>query len=309
MKLLLSHIADPDGITPIILLNLLNEEFEYELFEVKELSKFIEERIDTDYFDKYEDIFIVDLGITKECADKIVNSKYKDKFKLFDHHESNKCLNDYEFATVTEAVNGFMECGTTIFFNYLVNNYENSILTKPGVITFVELVRENDTWQFTDFKEEAMNLSNLFGFYGKEKYVETYTNFLKNNDNFYFSNTELVILECLNREKQEYLENLKDSVIIKNIRDYKVGIVFAEKYRSEVGNYIALEYKDEVDIVAIINLNRSISLRGININKPANKFAEMYDGGGHPLAAGMPYPEDIKEKVITYIFGDENANK
>ena len=29
MKLLLSHIADPDGITPIILLNLINEEFEY----------------------------------------------------------------------------------------------------------------------------------------------------------------------------------------------------------------------------------------------------------------------------------------
>ena len=154
-----------------------------------------------------------------------------------------------------------------------------------------------------------MNLSTLFGFYGKEKYVEIYTNFLRNNDNFYFNNTELVILESLNRQKQEYLENLKDSVIIKNIRDYKVGIVFAEKSRSEVGNYIALEYKDEIDIVAILNLNRSISLRGININKPANKFAEMYDGGGHPLAAGMPYPEDIKEKVITYIFGDENGNK
>ena len=124
MKLLLSHIADPDGITPIILLNLLNEEFEYELFEVKELSNFIEVRIDTDYFDKYEDIFIVDLGITKECADKIVNSKYKNKFKLFDHHESNKCLNEYEFAKVVVEVNGFKECGTTIFFNYLVNNYK-----------------------------------------------------------------------------------------------------------------------------------------------------------------------------------------
>ena len=145
--------------------------------------------------------------------------------------------------------------------------------------------------------------------YPKEKYIDLYTDFLKKNDKFYFTSMELVILECLNREKKEYLEKLKDTVIIERIRDYNVGIVFAEKYRSEVGNYIAQEYKNEIDIVAVLNLNRSISLRGININKPANKFAEMYDGGGHPLAAGMPYPEDIKQKVITYIFGDENENK
>ena len=76
MKLLLSHIADLDGVTPVILMNLLNEEFDYELFEIGELSAFIEERLENNYFDKYENIFITDLGITKECADKIVNSKY-----------------------------------------------------------------------------------------------------------------------------------------------------------------------------------------------------------------------------------------
>jgi len=309
MKLLLSHIADPDGVTPVILLNLLNEEFEYKLFEVKELSKFIEERIDTDYFDKYEDIFIVDLGITKECADKIINSKYKNKFKLFDHHESHYYLNEYDFATVMEEVNGFKECGTTIFFNYLVKNYDNKTLTKPSVINFVELVRENDTWQFTDFKEDSMNLSNLFGFYGKEKYIDLYTEFLKKNDKFYFTSMELVILECLNREKEEYLKKLEDTIIIRNIKGYNIGIVFAEKYRSQVGDHLANLYKDEIDFVAIINLARHISFRGIKEDKPVNKFAEVYGGGGHPLAAAMSYPEDVKQKIITYIFGDENGNK
>ena len=33
MKLLLSHIADLDGVTPVILLNLLQEDFEYQLFD------------------------------------------------------------------------------------------------------------------------------------------------------------------------------------------------------------------------------------------------------------------------------------
>jgi len=309
MKLLLSHVADPDGITPIILLKLLNLDFEYELFEATKLSEFIIEKIDTDYFDKYEDIFIVDLGINKDCADKIENSKYKNKFKIFDHHESNKFLNNYQFGRVIEEVDGFKECGTSIFFNYLINNYENSILMKESVVTFVELVRENDTWQFTELEEDAHNLSNLFSFYGKDSYVDIYTEFLKNNDKFYFNKTELLILKSLNRQMKEYLEEKKDKVIIKKINGYKIGFVFAERYRSNLGNYLAKEYSNEVDFICIINVARHISLRGIKIDKPVNKFAEIYGGGGHPLAAGIPNPEDLKEKIIDYIFGEKYENR
>lgn len=309
MKLLLSHIADPDGITPIILLKLLNLSFDYELFEATKLSEFILEKINTDYFEKFEDIFIVDLGINKECAEKIQNSKYKNKFRLFDHHESNSFLNDYEFGRVIEEVDGFKECGTSIFFSYLINNYENPILTKESVVTFVELVRENDTWQFTELEEDAHNLSALFSFYGKDTYIDVYTEFLKKSDKFYFNRTELLILKSLNRQMKEYLEDKKDKVIIRNINGYKVGIVFAERYRSNLGNYLAKEYSNEVDFICIINLARHISLRGIKLDKPVNKFAEIYGGGGHPLASAMPNPEGLKEIIIDYIFGDENENR
>jgi len=134
MILLLTHIADPDGITPIILLNLLEKEFKYELFEAGELSNFILEKLDNDYFDEFENIYITDLGITKECALKIINSKYRNKFKLFDHHESNYFLNDYEFATVLEEENNFKECGTTLFYKYLVDTYKDKVLTKESII-------------------------------------------------------------------------------------------------------------------------------------------------------------------------------
>lgn len=309
MKLLLSHIADLDGVTPIILMNLLNENFDYELFEVGELSEFILNKIDDDYFDKYDQIFITDLGITKECAEKIVKSRYKDRFKLFDHHESDYYLNDYEFATVMEEVNGFKECGTTLFYKYLVDSYNNFVLTKDSVINFVELVRENDTWQFTDLKEDSMNLNVLFNFYGRDTYIETYTNFLTNNDKFYFTEIELLILKSLNNEKQNYLESMKDKVLFRNINGYDIGIVFAERYRSELGHYIAEMYKDKIDFVCIINLTRHISLRGIKEDKPVNKFAEIYGGGGHPLASAMPYPVDLKERIVDYIFGEKNENK
>lgn len=302
MKLLFSHIADLDGITPIILLNQLNIDFEYELFEVNELSEFIINKITTDYFDKYDEVFITDLGITKECADIIVNSKYKNLFKLFDRHESHYYLNDYEFAKVMEEDNNYKVCGTTLFYNYLLDTYNSFELKKNSVVMFVELVRECDTWQFTDLKSESFNLNSLFAFYGREKFIEIYSDFLKNNNEFYFSKTELIILESLNRQKQEYIESFKDKVIIKEINGYKIGFVFAELYRSELGNYLADVYYDQVDFIGIINMNRHISFRGRKINIPTNSFAEIYGGGGHPLASAMDFPIDLKEKVIKYIY-------
>lgn len=308
MKLLLTHIADMDGITPVILMNLSKIEFDYELFEVSELSDFILSKIDTNYFDKYEEIFITDLGITRKVADKILNSKYNNKFKLFDHHESNNYLNKYKFAKVVEEVNGFKECGTTLFFNYLINHCNKEILYKPSIITFVELVRENDTWQFTDFKQEANDLNALFSFYGRNTFIDIYTNFLEKQNDFYFSKTELIILQSLNQNKKDYLESMKDKVIFKKINNYQVGIVFAEQYRSELGNYLAKIYSDKTDFICIINMSRHISLRGIKNEFPVNKFAEFYGGGGHPLAAAIPFPRDLKEKIIEYIFGEIYEN-
>ena len=305
MKLLLSHIADLDGITPIILMNILKLEFDYELFEVGELSRFIISKIDTNYFDKYDEVFITDLGITKEVADKIVSSKYNNKFKLFDHHESHYYLNNYDFAKVVEEINGFKECGTSLFYNYLVKNYSKELLCKPSIITFVELVRENDTWQFSDFKQEAKDLNSLFSFYGRDTFIEIYTRFLSDNKEFYFNKTESAILESLNRQKHEYLELMKDKVIIKKIYEYNIGFVFAEAYRSELGNYLAEVYYDEVDFIAIINMSSHISFRGKKNFKQVNKFAEIYGGGGHPLAAAMDFPADLQDKIIEYIFGDE----
>lgn len=307
MNLLISHIADLDGVTPVILMNLIKKEFEYKLFEIEEVSDFIENNLSTNYFDKYDDIYIVDLGIKEACAKKIVNSKYKNKFRLFDHHESNYYLNDYDFAKVISEVNGFKECGTTIFFNYLANIYGKDIL-KPSIITFVELVRENDTWQFTDFKEDAMNLNALFSFYGIETYVEKYTKFLKENDEFYFNEVELTILKSLNNQKEAYIEMLRDKVIFKEFMGYKIGFVFAEQYRSYLGNYLANYYKDKIDFVCIIDLTRHVSLRGIKDDIPVNKFAEIYGGGGHKLTAALPFPSFLKETIIDYIFGGKNGN-
>ena len=308
MKLLLSHVADLDGVTPVILSNLIGLDFEYELFDLNELNEFIDNKLDSNYFDKYDDIIITDLSVSKSVADKIVGSIYKDKFRLFDHHESAIYLNDYDFAYVCESINGYKECGTTLYYNYLIKNYDSDILKKESVVTFVELVRECDTWQFTDLKNEALDLNSLHAFFGNDALIDNYTEFLKSNNSFYYTKMENTILKSLNLKKQEYIESMKDKVIIKKINNYNIGFVFAELYRSELGHYICEQYMDKIDFVCIINLNYHISFRGIK-DMEINKFAEIYGGGGHPKACAMPLPSGLKEVIIEYIFGDENDNR
>ena len=98
---------------------------------------------------------------------------------------------------------------------------------------------------------------------------------------------------------------MKDKVIIKKVNNYNIGFVFAELYRSSLGNYLAELYYDKVDFIAIVNLNRHISFRGRKENIPTNKFAEIFGGGGHPLASAMDFPNDLKDKIIKYIYGEE----
>ena len=101
MKLLLSHVADLDGVTPVILSNLVGLDFEYELFDLNELNEFISNKLDSNYFDKYDDIIITDLSVSKSVADKIVGSIYKDKLYVGDISYTKKkpCIivarNDY----------------------------------------------------------------------------------------------------------------------------------------------------------------------------------------------------------------------
>ena len=225
MKLLISHIADLDGISPVILMNLLGIDFEYELFEIGEINEFISKKIDSNYFDKYDYIYITDLSVSKDIARKIINSKYKEKFKLFDHHKSAEWLNKYDFATVMEEVDRFKECGTTLFYQYLLNTFNSEILKKENVVTYVECVREEDTWQFTELKEDADNINNLLGFYGNDEFIELYTNKLKNNNTLYFDEHELKIINALNRNKQNYLESFKDKKKKKKIDNYNRALI------------------------------------------------------------------------------------
>lgn len=303
---LISHIADIDGITPVILSKLVFKDFDYKLLEVSEVESFMNDALDNNLFDEYDKVFMTDLCVNEAVASRIDLLPLKDKFQVLDHHIGNMELNKYSFIKVVEEENGFKESGTSLYYKYLLENYPIKILATEAVSYMVSLVRLGDTWEWVKYdKKEARYLTTLLSYYGIEKYINNYFDFLVANEEFFFTETEKLLIEVDNRRMNDYIENKKEQVIIENIKGYKVGIVFAELYRSELGNVLSSAYPD-LDLIAIINMGRSISYRTNKDNVSVNDFAMFFGGKGHQQAAGSPLPMGLKESIIDYVFRREN---
>lgn len=299
---LISHIADCDGVTPVILTDLAFEDYDYELLDVKDVDPFMTEKLDTNFFDDYDKVFMTDLCVGEEVAERINNSDFKNKFIVLDHHYGNMELNRYDFINEIEEANGIKESGTSLYYQYLLKNYPNNDLMHESVAYMVTLVRLADTWEWKKYGvEEARDLTGLLAFYGNEKFINNYTVFLRKNREFYFTEAEKLLIETDKKRKHDYIENLKDKVIFKDIAGMHVCIVFAELYRSEVGNELC-EYYPEADLTMVINLNRTFSFRAVKESVNVSDFATIFGGKGHPLAAGAPLPENFKEKIIDLLL-------
>ena len=303
---LISHIADIDGITPVILSKLVFGEIDYKLLEVGEVEFFMEEALNSNLFDKYDKVFMTDLCVSENIAKRIDSLPLKEKFQVLDHHIACIDLNKYSFIKVIDEADGVKESGTSLYYKYLLDNHPIKILARESVSYMVSLVRLNDTWEWKKYnKPEARYLTTILSYYGVDKYINNYIDFLLANEKFYFTDTEKMLIDTDNNRMNEYIEEKKKEVIFKEIKGYKTGIVFAELYRSELGNILA-EYYPEVDLIIIINLSRSISYRCIKDNISVNDFALFFGGKGHQKAAGSPLPLGLKESIIDYIFRRDN---
>ena len=98
------------------------------------VKRIIEDKV----IDNYDMFYITDLSLTKEVCELIDSDlNLKTKIKVFDHHNSNLFVNDYEFATVIdENEAGDKECGTSLFYRYLLDEYPNATLQKRVVTEF-----------------------------------------------------------------------------------------------------------------------------------------------------------------------------
>ncbi len=302
MNCIISHIADLDGAFPIILGSLIFKDLETYSLELDEveavLRKILEEK------DKYEKIYITDLNISEEMAEFINQDVVlKDKVMVFDHHISNLFLNRFSFIQVVDSLNGRKECGTTLFYQYLKKNFASPLLEKPCVQWLIELVRENDTFDFKpSFKEEAFKLGNLYSIYGREDFISQFLKRIKENESFTFSEVESILLKVEQERTKRYIKEKLSTMQKCIIHGIKVGICFAESHRSLLGHEMCRD--KSIDVAVIINVNRSVSYRANKEEVDVNDLALIYEGGGHKHAGGSPLPKDLLKIISESIFGN-----
>ncbi len=290
-RLIISHIADPDGVTPIILSKLVFEEFDYILSENKDVNDNVKNNLD-----KYDFIYVVDLNISEELAD-FIEENYKDKIMIIDHHLSCNNMNKYSFIEVNAEGK---ESGTSLYYKYLLNNYNNDLLNRESTKMLVEHVRTMDIYDFSKTsKEEAEKLEMIFKIYGKDRFIDKFYNVIINDLELY-SKEDLNLVELEKERIKRYIEE-KDFIEI-SLDNKRVGVVFAERYISELGNYLINKY-DYLDYIVLINIDKKISYRG-NGKVDLSVIAKKFGGGGHINAAGNCLPSGLKEKVIKEIFPD-----
>ena len=172
MKTLLITHTDLDGVSPIILMNLTKEKFDYKTIEVCEVRETISLLLDNN-FEGYDKLYITDLTIPDDIYESLIAKNIA--IKVFDHHETHLYANKYPFVTVKITLDEHPTCATEIFYEYLKGIYP--FLDTPIIKDYVKQVRELDTYTFTS--EMPNSLDIIKKLLGKNDFVKSITRRLK----------------------------------------------------------------------------------------------------------------------------------
>ena len=174
--IMITHIADIDGMGSLILAKKHYSNIDYILCEINEL---IEVFSSIDY-SKYEIIYVCDLALSKTILDYLnKHPEITNKIKHFDHHEIIE--NSPYYVNSIIYLNDKPTCGTQLFYNYLLSldtRFNNKFYK-----TFVEAIREQDNFDFGDEEYNAKLLAFTHALIGPEEYINLICN-LNDNDDF-----------------------------------------------------------------------------------------------------------------------------
>lgn len=250
-------------------------------------------------------IFITDISISKELAKRIEASSLECEIKLFDHHATAEPLNKFLWCKVrtTDEEDNDLTCGTKMFYDHLVHQYGD--LYKDSLCDFVDFVRQWDTWEWKNTGDQgriAKYLNDLLDIRGRYDFINHFVYQFQTEGYCYLDDTDKMLLEIRQREIKEYIQKKSRQMLNPHIAAYSVGIVFADRFISELGNQLC-ELHPEIDFVAIIDIaNQKVSYRTIRDDINLGVFAQHYGGGGHPKAAGSQFTEDVLRNTVGKIF-------
>lgn len=327
MKIKLFTHTDLDGVSCAILayLAFAKENVDVEYCNYDDVDDKVEAFMENeDLYRSYDSIFITDISVSDWVANMIdCLDKAERKVRLFDHHATALGLNKCEWCTVTEylsASHSIKTSGTELFYLYLRNSLSLMYgqTSQNKISRFVSIVRDYDTWRWKELGEDGLvskQMNDLFHIYGRDKFIELAmkrimfsTSPLHQDE--WFSETDTLLLEQKQKDIDIYVEQKEKQITVKTDQwGNTYGVIFAERYFSELGNRLC-EIHPELAYIAMIDISRgTVSYRTIrdDINLGTD-IAHNYGGGGHPKAAGSTFDISWAMDIVSdWLFGMQDA--
>lgn len=327
MKIKLFTHTDLDGVGCAILAYLAfgKENVDVEYCNYDDVDDKVESFMkNEDLYRSYDSIFITDISVSDRVASMIdCLDKVERTVRLFDHHGTALRLDNYFWCTVYEYLDAVKTSGTELFYLYLRNTPSGSYSShamKNNIKRFVIIVRNYDTWRWKELGEDGLvskQMNDLFYIYGLEKFIDwtmdnIYNLYLLSPMHAfpYFSETDLLLLEQKQKDIDIYVEQKEKQITVKTDQwGNTYGVIFAERYFSELGNCLC-EIHPELAYIAMIDISYGrVSYRTIrdDINL-GTEIAHNYGGGGHPKAAGSTF--DISwamDSITDWLFDMQEA--
>jgi oligoribonuclease NrnB/cAMP/cGMP phosphodiesterase (DHH superfamily) len=259
---------------------------------------------------------------------------------VYDHHASNEWCNDID------GINSFVmernsydenESGASVLF---WNRYRD-ILNIPSIIKFVEAVRGYDVFEFDDLHHEGLYLNKMLHMMSIEAFEDYWVaqlNQLSDNqtpkslNNFYSvhdfyenqlrdeaylplfdSVTNLFISSALNAEEKKIEELSNKPGWMFEAGGYRFSVFMSDSSinMSNVAQ-VYLQKNPDVDVFVFVIINTNgycgYSFRTSNPEINVSEFAKLFNGGGHPMAAGASIHRDTVE-ALQKLFTEDLGNK
>lgn len=310
MKVLLfTHSQDIDGMGCAVLGYQTFEDITVVPTKTFEITSNVKAYIDDNRIAKYDKVFVTDLCIKEPVLKEIdENRNLKSKIIILDHHktEIEEGNDKYDFVHITVERNGRKESGTSLFYNYLLENHYLKATTFLDEL--VEWTRQYDVWDWKrENNEKARYLHILFELLGYEKYIKIMKQKVKTEKKLTFNDEEMGLIQCFLKKVEEEIEACLQDIKIVSLHiqneDYKVGYLKCPyKYRNDV-NEIAIKKGYDIDMVGmIVEEVGSVSYRQIR-SVDVSIVATYFGGKGHFSAGSNPlsnekFVEMLKENGI-----------
>ena len=313
-KLIISHIADVDGLGAVILAKVHFGDIDYCLVDYSELDEAMEELVKSGTYHKYDEIFVTDLSLRQGSIDLIEgNEELKSKIKHFDHHLSEVNQGGkYPFVNVQYTdEDGKLVCGTTMFYKHIEKDfkYKSEYLDK-----FLEGVRSHDTMGPLGSSKYGNDLTTLSCLIKKEDFIEKFVKGIKAKEDSMTLDDKMII-DGENQRVKNYIDSCDKTLVRIDLDGHRVGVSISESYRSSVGSELSKKYYDDLDYILIINfMRRQFSFRTVRDDVDVGQIAKHFcsSGGGQPKAAGMPINSDtlfILDLVRDALIKEEYTRK